>query len=130
DDIFLEFQSKKKDIAIVVDEYGGTSGLITMEDILEEIVGEIYDEFDTPEEEIKKVSPNTYIVKGGVSLRDLNEELELDLPLEEADTLAGFLLEHLERFPKPQEKIKTGNIEFIVEHIKKNRIRLVTVKVK
>ncbi len=130
DDVFLEFQSKKKNIAIIVDEYGGTSGLITMEDILEEIVGEIYDEFDTPEEEIKKVSPNTYIVKGGVSLRDLNEELELDLPLEEADTLAGFLLEHLERFPKPQEKIKTGNIEFIVEHIKKNRIRLVTVKVK
>ena len=129
DDIFLEFQSKKKDIAIVVDEYGGTSGLITMEDILEEIVGEIYDEFDTPEEEIKKVSPNTYMVKGGVSLRDLNEELDLDLPLEEADTLAGFLLERLERFPRHKEKINIGNIEFIVEQIKKHRIRLVRVKI-
>ena len=116
-------------MAIVVDEFGAVAGLITIEDLLEEIVGEIYDEFDTPEEEIKKVSKNTYMVKGGVSLRDLNEELELDLPLEEADTLAGLLLERLERFPKPQEKIKIGNIEFIVERIKKNRIRLVRVKI-
>lgn len=130
DDLFLEFQSKKKNIAIVVDEYGGTSGLITMEDILEEIVGEIYDEFDKPEEEIKKIARRTYLVKGGVGLRDLNEELDLDLPLDDADTLAGFLLEHLGRFPRPKEKISSEKADFIVESIKKNRIRLVTVKLK
>ena len=130
DDLFVEFQAKKQNIAVVVDEYGGTAGLITLEDILEEIVGEIYDEYDKAEDEIKKLGPNTYRVSGKVTLKELNDELEIDLPSEEADTLAGFLLSLFNRFPADKEKISYGGIDFTVEKMRKNRIRSVIVKLK
>jgi putative hemolysin len=100
-DLFREFQSKKIHIAIVIDESGGTAGLVTIEDLLEEIVGEIQDEYDKPGEEptVEQVGPNEYIVDGRISLADLDDEIHLGLESEDYDTLNGFIIDKLEALP-------------------------------
>lgn len=104
-ELLREFQSKRMHMAIVVDEYGGTSGLVTLEDLLEEIVGEIQDEYDTEEKLIKVVDKRTAEVSAKMNLHDLNEELGLDLPDQEFDTLGGFIYDLAGAVPKKGAKL-------------------------
>ncbi len=128
DDLLIEFQSKKIYIAIVVDEYGGTSGLVTMEDILEEIVGEIRDEYDKAEGKIVTLDKDTFRIDGGVSIYDVNEELKLSLQTEEAETLGGYVLALFDKIPEVGETIKKDNLSFTVNVVRENRIKKVTIK--
>ncbi len=132
DDLLREFQENKIHIAIVVDEFGGTSGLVTLEDILEEIVGEIHDEYDEEEKNYTRVNQNTYIFEGKTLLSDFCKILEIDVDefaeVEgDADSLAGLLLELKGDFPKVGEKIVFGNYTFEVMAIDQRRISRVKV---
>lgn len=98
DSLLKEFKRRHVHIAVAVDEYGGVSGIVCMEDIIEEIVGDIQDEFDHEEEDILKIGENTYRCEGRVNIEDLNEQLSIDLPTSDFDTLGGFVFDLLERF--------------------------------
>ena len=133
DDLLKEFQQKKNHLAIVVDEYGGTSGLITLEDIMEEIVGDISDEFDEQDLSYSKLDENTFIFEAKISLKDFFrilklEETEIFETIKgDAETLAGLLLEITKKFPKRGQKIKFEGYQFIIEEIGKFRIKQVKV---
>lgn len=131
DDLLREFQQNKVHIAIVVDEFGGTSGLITLEDILEEIVGEINDEYDEEEMQYTKLTYNTYVFEGKTQLTDFARLLNLDDDMfddiEDSDTLAGLLLEIKGDFPSIHEVLKFKNLTF--EVLKKEQRRISRVKV-
>ena len=132
DDLLRDFQTNKVHIAIVVDEFGGTSGIVTMEDIIEEIVGEINDEYDEEERQYVKLNANTYIFEGKVLLTDFFKILRLDDELfedvqGEADTLAGLLLEIKGEFPKQHEIITYQNIKFEIMEVDKCRIQKIKV---
>ena len=126
-ELLVEMRQASFNIAIVLDEYGETAGLITLEDILEEIVGEIHDEYDENEEDfIQEIDEREYIVEGSTNLDDLNDRLELDLRSEEYDSLGGFIIERLDRLPEEGDRIDTEDgIHMIVERLDKNRIELV-----
>lgn len=124
DDLFRDLQRNKKQIAIVVDEYGGTSGIITMEDILEELVGNIFDEYDDVEIDYEKVDDNTYLINGNVSIYDLKKILEVEIPEGEYDTLSGYLIELMGRIPLDNEKpvIETPKVTYKIEEYEDKRI--------
>jgi gliding motility-associated protein GldE len=133
-DLLKEFQIKKIHMAIVIDEYGGTAGIITLEDILEEIVGEITDESDQDEDLYKKIDDNTYIFEGKVLLNDLVKILELDEdPFDnvrgESETLAGLILELTGEIPKKEQIIKFRNFNFRIESADRRRIKEVKVTI-
>ena len=132
DDLLKEIKERKIHLAVVVDEYGGTSGIVTLEDILEEIVGDISDEFDQESAIYSKLDENTYIFDGKTLLNDFYRLIKIDgsefeKSKGESDTLAGFLLEKFEKFPTENQSFKFENFEFIAEKITKKRI--VSVKV-
>ena len=124
DELFQEMQKNKTQMAIVVDEYGGTAGLITMEDILEELVGDIYDEYDEVEEEYQKIDENTYILSGSMTIYDVNKLLNAEIPEGDYDTLSGFLQEELGRIPEDEEMptIETKNVTYKIEEYEDRRI--------
>lgn len=125
DDVFRELKKNKKQIAIVVDEYGGTAGIVTMEDILEEIVGEIYDEYDIEESRYKKLDNNTFLLDGELPIYEVEKILGVDLPEGDYDTISGYLLLELNRIPNDKEKgiiIETNKVNYKIEKIKGNRI--------
>ena len=126
-ELLVEMRQASFNIAIVLDEYGETSGLITLEDILEEIVGEIHDEYDENEEDfVHKISDKEYLVEGSVNLDDFNDHLELNLESEEYDSLGGFIIEHLDRLPEIGDGVTTeDDIHLVVEKLDKNRIESV-----
>ena len=128
-ELLVEMRHASYNIAIVLDEYGETAGLITLEDILEEIVGEIHDEYDENEEElIKEVGECEYIVEGYLSLDDINDRLELELESDDYDSLGGYFIEHLDRLPEIGDEITTENgIRMVVEKMDKNRLELVHI---
>lgn len=110
-------------IAIVVDEYGGFNGIITLEDILEEIVGEIQDEFDKEDEKIVKINDREFILDGDISIKKFNEIFEFDLPEDlEISTLAGFFISKLDKIPEIGDKIVYNNVEFEVIELDKMKI--------
>ena len=132
DDLLRDFQENKVHIAIVVDEFGGTSGLITLEDILEEIVGEINDEYDEEEKTYVRINANTYLFEGKTLLTDFYRILKLDDEIFEevegdADTLAGLLLELKGDFPKRHERIEYGNFKFEIVELDGHRISKIKV---
>ena len=132
DDLLKEFQEMKNHMAIVVDEYGGTSGLITLEDIIEEIVGDISDEFDQNDLSYSKLDEFNYVFEGKITLKDFYKVLQVqEVIFEEhkfeAETLAGFILEITGKFPKKNDKIYFKNYTFTIEAIDKKRIRQVKV---
>jgi len=134
DDLLKEFQQKKVHLAIVVDEYGGTSGLITLEDIIEEIVGDISDEFDEESLQYSKLDPKTYVFDAKTGLKDffrvisIADESLFDTARGDAESLAGLILELAQKFPRKSQKIKFEGFVFTVEGIENRRITQVKVK--
>lgn len=124
DDLLKEFREKKNHMAIVIDEYGGTAGIISMEDVIEELTGEILDEYDEESEElmIEQISENEYIVDGMTQLNDIERELERPFPDTEFETVGGYLLEVLERFPEVGEKIIVNGFTFEILAAGKNKV--------
>jgi magnesium and cobalt exporter, CNNM family len=122
DDLLREFQRNKVHMAIVVDEYGGVSGLATMEDALEELVGEIVDEFDIEEILWRQIEPQTYVVSAKLSLGEFNEKLGVSIPREDADTIGGHVFHLFGRLPKRGESVKAYGLTFTIEHVKGTRI--------
>ncbi|MCI8797018.1 MAG: HlyC/CorC family transporter [Dorea sp.] len=126
-ELLVEMRQASFNIAIVLDEYGETAGLITLEDILEEIVGEIHDEYDENEEDfIQEIDEREYIVEGSINLDELNSRLGLGLNSDEYDSLGGFIIERLDRLPEAGDSINTEDgIHMVVDRLDKNRIELV-----
>ncbi len=123
-ELFQELRKNKKQIAIVIDEYGGTAGMVTMEDILEEIVGEIYDEYDKETDKIKKIDNNTFLFDASIALYDVEKFLDIEIEEEEVDTLGGYLIKMLDRIPKDGEKpiIETEKVTYKIEKVKDRKI--------
>ena len=123
-ELFKELQKNKTQMAIILDEYGGTAGLITMEDILEELVGDIYDEYDDIEEEFEKVDENTYIISGSMPIYDVNKLLNSKIPEGDYDTISGYLQEKMGRIPEDEENpiIETKEVTFKIEEYEDRRI--------
>jgi gliding motility-associated lipoprotein GldD len=134
DDLMKEFQSKKIHLAIVVDEYGGTNGIVTLEDIIEEVIGEINDEFDVEELVYSKLDESNYIFEAKISLNDLYRVLNIDGEVfeekkGESDTLAGFILELSGKIPLKNEKLQFENFVFTIESVDKRRIKRVKLSI-
>jgi len=133
DDLLVEFQDKKNHLAVVVDEYGGTSGIVTLEDIIEEIVGDISDEFDDVDLVFSKLDDYNYVFDGKTTLRDfyrvakIEEEQAFEEQKGESETIAGFVLEISGSFPKRGEKVHFGNYQFLVESLDKKRIKQIKI---
>lgn len=130
-ELMIEMRKTSNNIVIVLDEYGATAGLITLEDILEEIVGDIRDEFDADEEdELKEISKGEYLADGSMNLDDINDRLGLELVSEDFDSLGGFMIDRLEHLPAEGEEVDTEEVRLIVEKVNKNRIDKVHIYVK
>ncbi|MBT8318463.1 MAG: gliding motility-associated protein GldE [Lutibacter sp.] len=135
DDLLKEFQEKKNHLAIVVDEYGGTSGIVTLEDVIEEIVGDISDEYDDEDLSYSKLDLNTYLFEGKTNLKDFYKILEIsntevfEENKGESETIAGFILEVCGKFPKKKEIIKFNNCSFKIESVDKKRIKQVKITI-
>lgn len=123
-ELFRDLQRNKHQLAIVLDEYGGTAGLVTMEDIIEELVGNIFDEYDDEEKEYEKIDDNTYMISGSVSIHDLRKILNVEIPEGEYDTLSGYLIEELGRIPSDDENpvIETDKVTYKIEDYEDRRI--------
>ncbi len=133
DELFKELQRKKSHMAVVIDEYGGTAGIVTIEDLLEEIVGNIFDEHDEEIKEFEKIDEHTFLAEGTVSLNDLNDLLDVQLPeSDDYDTLGGFITGQLGRIPDEDEKpvVQYKGYIFQVENIEDRRITKVRIKKK
>lgn len=123
-EVFKELQKHKMQMAIILDEYGGTAGIITMEDILEELVGDIYDEYDKEEKDFEKIDENTYILSGSMPIYDVNKLLDAKIPEGDYDTISGYLQEELGRIPEDEEKpiIETDTVTYKIEQYEDKRI--------
>ncbi len=123
-DLFRELQQTKKQIAVLIDEYGGFSGIVTMEDLVEEVMGDIEDEYDPESVKIKKLDENTYLIDGMVTIDELNNKLDLDLYSENYDTVSGYLIDEIGAIPqeKDDRTIEIDNLVFRLESVKHKRI--------
>jgi CBS domain containing-hemolysin-like protein len=128
-DLISKFSRERKSIAWVVDEFGGTAGIVTMEDLLEEIFGEIKDEFDTEEFEEKKLSNDEFIFSGRLELDYINKKYGLDLPENESETLSGYIINQHETIPRLRDRIIIGDYEFEILNVSDTRIEMVRLKV-
>lgn len=129
-ELFTELTAKKLQMAVVCDEYGGTSGIITMEDLLEAIVGNIQDEYDNEEEEISQLSENSFTVDGSTAIDEVSELIGLELPEGDYDTIAGYLMERLGRIPQPNEHpvVTFENVTFTVDEVEDRRISQILIE--
>ena len=130
-ELFNEMQSEKKHIAILIDEYGGFSGIVTLEDLIEEVMGNISDEFDADDSSIKKLSANKYLINGELSLNDLNDYFHIELESKHYDTLSGLLIEHMGYIPEDNEDIEPiiiDEISFKPKRVKDKKIEWVLAK--
>ena len=128
-ELFKTFKKEKSQMAIIIDEFGGTAGLVTSEDILEEIVGEIQDEFDDDgEEDIRKTENGSYVVDGKVVIGDINELLDTDIEDENIDTIGGWIYFQVESYPKVKEKVTYKNHEFIILKCDSKRVSKLLIK--
>lgn len=128
-DLISKFSKERKSIAWVVDEFGGTSGIVTMEDILEEIFGEIKDEYDVEEFEEKMISDDEYILSGRLELDYLREKYGFEFEENTSETLSGFIIHQYEKIPKLKERIIIGDYEFDILHVSDTRIEMVRIKI-
>lgn len=121
-ELFDDMRLNRIPVAVVLDEYGGTAGMVTTEDLVEEIVGEIKDEYDEEHEDIEVIKEDEYLVDGSTKLDLLNEMIGTNIESEDFDSIGGFIIGILDRFPEEDEEIEYENIKFIVEKVEKNRI--------
>ncbi len=129
DDLLDEMQASRFHLAIVVDEYGGTAGVVTIEDIVEEIVGEIRDEYDFAEEaSYQQVKDGEFIFSGGIDLDDVNKIADADLPTDAGETLGGFIYSELGRVPSQGDQLESGGLELVVDQVVRRRIRRVRAR--
>jgi putative hemolysin len=128
-DLISKFTKEGKSIAWVVDEFGGTAGIVTMEDVLEEIFGEIHDEYDSEEFVEKQLAENEYIFSGRLELDYICEKYDLDFPENESETLSGFIISHHETIPRQKERIIIDDFEFDILSVSDTRIEMVKMKV-
>ena len=131
-DLFKLLQISQRHIAVIIDEYGGFSGIITIEDLIEEIMGEINDEDDSSEERIKKVGENTFLVDGLTTLEELNDELNLGIELDDIDTISGFLINLIGNIPSEEDEniIEYNDITFKIDKLGEKRIEKILIKIK
>lgn len=129
DELLKQLRTEGNSIAIVVNEYGGAVGIVTIEDILEEVVGEIYDEYDKEEHFFVRIGGNKYLVNARMEIDELNDHLKLQLPKDDYETIAGFLLKHMERIPRVGERFEFGNLEFIIMEADKRSIKQVSITI-
>lgn len=130
-DLLAEFRQSNSSVAIVIDEYGGTAGMVTIEDLIEEVVGDIQDEYDTEDEFIKQIDVNTFILSGNVELDELHEkfpEIDLKNDGDEFETLAGYIINHIGRIPKVNEELFIHGHKFIISKATPNRLDTVKLK--
>ncbi|MFB0566190.1 MAG: hemolysin family protein [Candidatus Aminicenantaceae bacterium] len=127
-ELLKEFQRRKQKLAIVVDEHGGVSGLVTMEDLMEEIVGEIKDEYDKEQAQITKVSPFDYIVSGDVDVEEIEKLFDIDLAEDIYITVGGLIIHHLERFPELGERIKIKGLSLEILDVDQKRVKKLRIK--
>ena len=129
-ELLVEMKEESVSFAVVLDEYGATAGIITLEDLLEEIVGDIHDEYDdTEEDDLTEIIPGReYVALGSARLDDLNEVLPVEIESEDYDSIGGYIIEQLDRFPEPGESITTpDHVRLVVDKIEKNRIEAVHI---
>ena len=126
-EVFKEMKKSKNHMSIVLDEYGGTVGIITIEDLIEEIVGEIEDEYDDEDEMIEVVKEDEYIVDGSARLDDISDLIGVSMESEELDSVGGLVIGELGRIPEEKEEVLINNIRFVVEEVDKNRIKKVRI---
>ncbi|HTX72785.1 MAG TPA: hemolysin family protein [Rectinemataceae bacterium] len=129
DSLLREFKRRRVHIAVAIDEYGGVSGIVCLEDIIEEIVGEIQDEFDEEDENIVRLADGVWLCDARVNLEDLNEELGLSLPTEEFDTLGGYVFDLFGKIPSRYERMRAGDLDFTVQDMDGHRITSVKISV-
>lgn len=127
DSLLREFKRRHVHIAIAIDEYGGISGIVCLEDIIEEIVGDIQDEFDNENEDILPVDEKVWICDGRVNLGDLNDQIESNFPNDEFDTLGGFVFDLFGKIPVKYEKVSWKNYDFIIQDMEGHRINLIKI---
>ena len=127
--LLKKMQQNKTPLAIIVDEYGGTAGLISVEDLLEELVGEIEDEYDAEEKDIFKINDNSYMINGEVEIERLIEDYDMDLEQDDYETIAGFIISKLERIPRYNEKVSVKNYEFVIKQVSAKKIGKVLVNI-
>ncbi len=125
--LLTEFRRTNQHMAIVLDEYGAVEGIVTLEDLLEEIVGEIEDEFDLPDETVERVDEDTIRIDGTFSIDDFNEEFDIELPIEDYHTIAGFVFGQLGRAAEPGDEVTHDGVVFHVDSVEGQRIDRLTV---
>ncbi|GHU22525.1 hemolysin [Spirochaetia bacterium] len=130
DDLLKELRRRRVHIAVAIDEYGGVSGIVCMEDIIEEIIGDIQDEFDNETEDIVKIDENIYLCDARVNLEDLAEQLEVNLPVEHFDTLGGFVFDLLGKIPVQGETIAYEGHDFVIADMEGHKINKIKVILK
>jgi CBS domain containing-hemolysin-like protein len=124
-DMLREFLDNRVSFTIIVDEFGGTEGILTVEDIIEEMFGEIRDEYDEDPDVCKKVDDNAYVLSGKIEIDFLNEEHELNIPDGDYETIAGYITTRIGRIPAKGEKVKIDNYQFVILHASKIKINLI-----
>jgi len=127
DSLLKEMKQRRVHIAVAVDEYGGVSGIVSMEDILEEIVGDIQDEFDNESKTIVRVGENEWICDARMNLEDVNDEIDSRIPTDDFDTLGGFVFDLFGKIPKKQEKTTWEDYSFVIQSVEGHKIRLVRI---
>jgi len=125
--VFAEMKKSRNHMAVVLDEYGGTVGILTMEDIVEEIVGEIEDEFDAEEDKIEVIKEDEYVVDGSAKLHEISDLLGVNMESEDLDSVGGLIIEELGRIPEEKEEVEINKVKFVVEEVDKNRIKKVRI---
>ena len=130
DTLLREFKRRHVHIAVSVDEYGGVSGIVCLEDIIEEIVGDIQDEFDNEVEDILQIDDKSYLCDGRVDIEDLNKELNLNIPEENFDTLGGYVFDLFGKIPVKYEKVSSNDIDFIINDMNGHKIKTVKIVLK
>lgn len=127
-DLFTNMRSENVSLAIVIDEYGGTSGLVTIEDIVEELVGEIDDEYDKDEKDIFKLTENSYLVKPALHLSDFNDYFNLELEEIKNDSIGGYVIDHLSRIPEQGDSVEIENLKITVDEVDRYKIEMLKVE--